>query len=109
MPVRARKVEAQFADPRVWRFMRHTVKAIFPSDPSKWLPERPMRRSHYLYGRSHYLADPEVLERRHEVFVEGPSPLPAASGSSTRTAPARSRARICRACSMATGRSPRPR
>jgi hypothetical protein len=63
----ARNVEAQFADPRVWRFARHTIKGLFPNEPLKWLPEIPMRRCHYLYARR-YLADPDVLERRREIF-----------------------------------------
>jgi hypothetical protein len=64
----ARKVEAQLADPRIWRLIRHTVKSEFPTDPSMWLPEKPMRRHHYLHGRR-YLADPDVLEKRHEIMM----------------------------------------
>lgn len=64
----ARNVEAQFADPRVWRFIRHTAKRLFPNEPPEWLPETPMRRCHYLYARR-YLADPEILKRRQEIFT----------------------------------------
>jgi hypothetical protein len=62
----APRVHTELGDPRVWRFMRHVVRSVFPNDPSMWLPERPMRRHHYAYARR-YLTDPEVLERLHEV------------------------------------------
>src|SRR5439155_11212764 len=41
---------------------RRLVRARFPHDPGRWLPERSMRRHHYLYGRTRYLSDPEILE-----------------------------------------------
>jgi len=62
----ARQVEAELADPRVWRFMRHTVKGMFPEEPSMWLADRPMRRHHYLYGRR-YLTDPAILEKIRQI------------------------------------------
>jgi hypothetical protein len=40
----ARQVEAELNDPRVSRWIRHTVKSQFPDDPSKHLPDSPMRR-----------------------------------------------------------------
>jgi hypothetical protein len=53
----ARQVEAELAHPAVWLTIRRAVKAASGVD----LPARPMRRYHYLYGRSRYLTDPDVL------------------------------------------------
>jgi hypothetical protein len=58
----ARQVEAELAHPVVWDFARCLVRERFPKDPSQWLPETPMRRHHYLYGRTTYLARPDILE-----------------------------------------------
>lgn len=58
----ARQVEAELAHPVVWDFVRCLVRERFPKDPSQWLPETPMRRHHYLYGRTTYLARPDILE-----------------------------------------------
>jgi hypothetical protein len=44
------------------------VREQFPNDPVQWLPEAPMRRHHYLYARTTYLARPDILaalETRH--------------------------------------------
>ena len=57
-----RQVEAELSHSVTWRFMRRLVKRLFPDDPSRHLPRRPMRRHHYLYGRNRYLSCPEVLE-----------------------------------------------
>jgi hypothetical protein len=57
----ARQVEAELSHPLVWDLCRQKIQARFPTDPSKWLPERPMRRHHYLYARGRYLTDPAVL------------------------------------------------
>ncbi len=62
----AHKVEAQFADPRVWDFLRDTAKAMFPDDPSQWLPPEQMKRYHFSYAKC-YLADPGVLRARAEI------------------------------------------
>jgi len=59
----ARKVETELAHPLVWDYLRDTVRERFPHDPSTWLPTRPMRRHHYVYGRNRYLTDPELLDR----------------------------------------------
>lgn len=58
----ARQVEAELAHPMVWNFVRRLVCELFPKDPCTWLPDRPMRRHHYLYGRTRYLTDPQILE-----------------------------------------------
>jgi hypothetical protein len=63
----ARKVEAELADPTVWRRMRSTIRTLFPHDPDRWLPETSMRRYHYLYGRTAYLAQPDVLNHIRDV------------------------------------------
>lgn len=59
----ARRVEAELAHPVVWQLVRDLVRQQFPNDPSQWLPDRPMRRHHYRYGRDRYLVDPATLER----------------------------------------------
>src|SRR5688500_3556101 len=63
----ARRVEAELRHPLVWDRMRAVVRERYPTEPDRWLPERPMRRHHYLYGRSRYLAEPAVLERLQSV------------------------------------------
>jgi hypothetical protein len=57
----ARAVEAELAHPIVWARLRRLVRERFPSDSAMWLPEQPMRRFHYRYGRDRYLTDPAVL------------------------------------------------
>jgi Uri superfamily endonuclease len=57
----ARQVEAELSHPLVWDLSRRKIQAHFPTDPSQWLPARPMRRHHYLYARGRYLTDPTVF------------------------------------------------
>ena len=57
----ARRVEAELAHPLVWNLIRTTVRDQFPHRPDLHLPERPMRRHHYLYARNRYLTNPTVL------------------------------------------------
>ena len=59
----ARQVEAELAHPVVWSLIRRIVGETLGSDPDRVLPAEPMRRHHYLYGRTRYLADPEVLDQ----------------------------------------------
>jgi len=63
----ARRVEAELAHPIIWNHLRHLIRRQFPDDPTMWLPERPMRRHHYLYGRTRYLTTPEALERLGDI------------------------------------------
>src|SRR5918994_7074600 len=51
----ARATEAELAHPIVWARLRSLVRTRFPGDPAMWLPEQPMRRHHYRYGRDRYL------------------------------------------------------
>ena len=44
-----RKVETEFSHPANWANLRRLVRRRFPDDPSKHLPERPMRRHHFVY------------------------------------------------------------
>src|SRR5688572_14228148 len=53
-----RKVEAELAHPTVWQRLRRHVRDAQPDRPDLWLADRPMRRHHYLYGRTRYLTDP---------------------------------------------------
>ncbi len=43
-----RRVEAELAHPVVWERLSRLVRDRFPLTPEMWLPERPMRRHHYL-------------------------------------------------------------
>lgn len=54
--------------PRVWSFMREVVMARFAGAPEISLPENPMRRHHYLYGRSRYLVPNR--ERLRDLFEQ---------------------------------------
>lgn len=62
-----RKVEAELAHPVVWSRLRQHVRDAQPDRPDLWLPERPMRRHHYLYGRTRYLTEPAVLDQLAEL------------------------------------------
>ena len=57
-----RRVESELAHPLLWRRLSELIRDRFPADTSKWLPDAPMRRHHYLYGRTRYLTDPVILE-----------------------------------------------
>jgi hypothetical protein len=57
----ARRVEAELAHPVVWNHLRTLIKRQLPRSPELWLPELPMRRHHYLYGRTRWLTAPAVL------------------------------------------------
>jgi hypothetical protein len=60
----ARRVETELAHPLVWEYLRSLVAQRLPDEP---LPAVPMRRHHYLYGRTTWLTHPEVLPRLREV------------------------------------------
>jgi hypothetical protein len=59
----ARKVEAELAHPIVWGHLRQLTRNRFPDDPTMWLPASPMKRHHYLYGRTTWLTHPQVLPK----------------------------------------------
>jgi hypothetical protein len=59
----ARQVEAELSHPLVWNFCRDKIRGRFPTDPAQWLPERPIRRHHYTYGRNRYLTEPAILDQ----------------------------------------------
>jgi hypothetical protein len=63
----ARRVEAELAHPIVWNQLRALVKTKFPDQADRWLPTTPMRRWHYLYGRTTWLTDPAVFAQLHEI------------------------------------------
>ncbi|CAN0361673.1 unnamed protein product, partial [Phaeothamnion confervicola] len=56
-----RRVEAELGQPTVWRYIQAIIHDLFPNDPDMWLPDQPMRRHHYLYGRTTYLTDDQTL------------------------------------------------
>jgi hypothetical protein len=58
----ARRVAAELSHPLVWNHLRHLIATRFPDDPTRHLPAEPMRRHHYLYGRTRWLTRPEILE-----------------------------------------------
>lgn len=57
-----RRVEAELGHPLVWQRLQHLIVERFPDEPERWLPNVPMRRHHYLYGRTRYLTEPEALD-----------------------------------------------
>lgn len=57
----ARQVEVELAHPLVWRHLCSLIRHRFPNDQTRWLPETPMRRHHYLYARTRWLTDPAIL------------------------------------------------
>lgn len=63
----ARRVEAELSHPVIWKHLRSLIHARFPDEPDRWLPPAPMRRHHYLYGRTRYLAIPSTIERMAEI------------------------------------------
>jgi hypothetical protein len=65
-----RRVEAELAHPMVWDRLRSLIRERFPTEPDRWLPSRPMRRHHYLYGRTRYLTAPGILEQIVELHRE---------------------------------------
>lgn len=70
----ARQVEAEVAHPLIWQLICHHVRRHNPHRPDRHLPERPMRRHHYLYGRTRWLTRPEVLAalaQRHRELAAG--------------------------------------
>jgi hypothetical protein len=66
----ARKVEAELGHPLVWNRIRKIIRQRFPNEPDRWLPATSMRRHHYLYGRTTYLTQPDVLERLRAIQRE---------------------------------------
>jgi hypothetical protein len=63
----ARQVEAELAHPLVWNHLTKLVRTRFPNEPAMWLRGQPMRRHHYLYGRTRWLTRPSVLEAIHDL------------------------------------------
>ncbi len=59
----ARQVEAEFAHPKLWDWIRRLARQHTGGD----LPVQPMRRHHYLYLRNRYLTDPAVLDQLSEI------------------------------------------
>jgi hypothetical protein len=57
----ARRIEVELAHPIIWNHIRTTIRQRFPDDPDRQLPAQPMKRYHYLYGRTAWLTRPEVL------------------------------------------------
>jgi hypothetical protein len=64
----ARRVEAELAHPIVWNQLRTLISHKFPDYPDRWLPANPMRRWHYLYGRTTWLTDPAVFAKLHDIY-----------------------------------------
>jgi hypothetical protein len=66
-----RKVETEFSHPDNWANLRRLVRQRFPNEPSKHLPERPMRRHHFVYVRDRYLTDEATWDELRSAFTEG--------------------------------------
>jgi hypothetical protein len=54
----ARRVETELSHPLVWGHLRSLIAQRLPEQP---LPTTPMRRHHYLYGRTKWLTRSDVL------------------------------------------------
>jgi hypothetical protein len=63
----ARQVEAELSHPIVWNHLRSLIRRRLPDRPGLWLSDTPMRRHHYLYGRTRWLVRPEVLENLRSI------------------------------------------
>ena len=57
----ARRVEVELAHPLVWNHLRRLVRDKHRDDPDMWLPIEPIRRHHYLYGRTRWLTNPQIF------------------------------------------------
>jgi len=57
----ARRVEVELAHPLVWKHLCDLVRQRFPDEPDQWLPESPIRRHHYMYGRTRWLTHEDIL------------------------------------------------
>jgi hypothetical protein len=62
-----RRVEAELAHPLVWARLQALIRTALPMQPERWLSDRPMRRHHYMYGRTRHLTAPGILERITEL------------------------------------------
>lgn len=65
-----RRVEAELAHPVIWNRLQQVIRGRYPDRPHMWLPERPMRRHHYLYGRTTYLTQPASLKQLGQLHRE---------------------------------------
>jgi hypothetical protein len=89
----ARQVAAELSHPEVWAFVRRIVAEEVGAE----LPDEPMRRHNYIYMRSRYLADPNVLDALGELHRQTAAEQarrlglldPAGPGSWTRPHPSR--------------------
>jgi len=84
-----RRVESELAHPLVWNRLRDLIQDRFPDNPDRWLPMVPMRRHHYLYGRTRYLADPTISLRSARCTGRSPPTKHARSDSATQMVPGR--------------------
>ncbi len=67
----SRKVETEFGHRENWAYLCRLVRQRFPNEPSLHLPERPMRRHHYVYVRDRYLTDDDTWAQLRTEFAEG--------------------------------------
>jgi hypothetical protein len=92
----SRQVEAELADPTTWSRLQRLARHRFPEDPTKWLPDKPMRCHHFLHGRKSLL-DPSTGATCFELFEAAAAQLavelglcdPAGAGSLTHPTPER--------------------
>jgi hypothetical protein len=66
----ARAAEAELSHPTIWRHIQEVVRARFPDQPDQWLPDKPMRRHHWLYINRRYLADPDLAALHRQIHEE---------------------------------------
>ena len=58
---RVRRTATELGHPRTWRRLSDLVKRAYPHRPDIWLPEKPIRRHHYLAFRDKYLTEADGL------------------------------------------------
>lgn len=65
-----RRVEAELAHPLIWSHLRSLIRDRFPREPERWLPDEPMRRHHYTYGRNRWPTEPFVFDGLRRIHRE---------------------------------------
>ncbi len=67
----SRRVETGLGHPENWAYLSRLVRRRFPNDPCQHLPERPVRRHHFVYVRDRYLTDEATWDELRTTFGQG--------------------------------------
>lgn len=57
-----RHVVLHHTRPRMWQWYREAVRAAFPDEPHRWLPDKPPTRSQFRYWRATRMTSDAVIE-----------------------------------------------